>query len=104
MKKILSVLLLTVLFSSSANAYKVYGAGVKSCGVWIAEKEKNSVAFYRMTDWLQGFVSGVGYVADFELKKTDGDAKALFVTNYCNANPLDKVADAAYKLIDALEI
>ena len=105
MKKIISVLLLSVLFSASASAeFMIYGQGSSSCGEWVAENKKDSKEYYRLTDWLTGFITGFNYSGKAQLKKTDYDAMFLFVTNYCNANPLDRVSKAAGALVVALRV
>jgi hypothetical protein len=103
MKKISSVLLISFMFSANAGAYTAYGLGNKSCGEWVAEKEKDSMSYLGMQAWVAGFISGVGFSAKFELKETDYNAIALFVTNYCKANPLDQVIDAAEALVKGLK-
>tara|TARA_R110002012_G_scaffold58049_8_gene150550 strand:+ start:559 stop:885 length:327 start_codon:yes stop_codon:yes gene_type:complete len=106
MRKIISVLLLSVMFSASVTAeYTVYGGGgSKSCGFWIAEEEKSSGFYYAMSDWVAGYVTGVASIGVIVLKKSDNPSRDLFVTNYCNANPLDKVVDAAGALVMALRV
>jgi hypothetical protein len=56
-----------------------------------------------MQHWFTGFVTGIGYSGVFELKETDSSAMGLFVTNYCNENPLDDVSDGARALVQALK-
>ena len=103
MKKIISVLLLSVLFSASASAYKVYWHGSHSCGVWVDEEKRDSMMFLAMQTWVSGFVTGINSTGISELKDTDIEAMTLFVSNYCNANPLDNVANAAEALTQELK-
>jgi hypothetical protein len=80
-----------------------YGFGTQSCGFWVAEEKKDSSRYRGMQHWFTGFVTGIGYSGVFELKETDSSAMGLFVTNYCNENPLDDVSDGARALVQALK-
>ncbi|PYR75463.1 MAG: hypothetical protein DMF87_20605 [Acidobacteria bacterium] len=53
--------------------------------------------------WLAGFVSGVGYVNDRRLNKTDINGMKAYVDRYCADHPLDDIAKAAQTLVVALE-
>ncbi len=104
MKKLmLPLVLVTALFSETSNAetYEAYGVGSKaSCGSWTEEmrNDKDSIRGFILRAWVQGFVSGYGY-ARGNLKRVDNPAMFGFINNYCAANPLDSVADAAEALV-----
>lgn len=81
--------------------FTVYGQGTVSCGGWVRNTQGDSASKYPLSGWVNGFVSGVGWTGQ-TLKETEADAMQLFVTNYCNANPLDEVVNATVALVRAL--
>ncbi len=83
------------------GSYTVYGVGSQTCGAWVQDinKRPDNYIFHA---WVAGFVSGVGSMGE-SLKETQAAAMELFVTNYCNAHPLDDVADASAALVMALK-
>jgi hypothetical protein len=90
------------------RTFTVYGVGNKSCGAWLSEgaespgngvKQPNNIN----TAWVMGFISGVGAFNPLGvLKETDGPAIEIWMNNYCRANTLDHVAEAAMALSKAL--
>jgi hypothetical protein len=100
-KLILPLALITALFSpiSKAADYGVYGYGMVSCGAWTAERKNDAIKTEVYQAWIMGFVSGFGFSQVAELKTTDHKALSAHIDNYCAANPLDDVADAAAALI-----
>jgi hypothetical protein len=103
MKKAIYLVIAIAVFScSSTNASAVQIRGVGSCGEWITETTETPTKFNtRFYDeaWLIGYLSGlaVGTNTDF-LAGTDHQSIYLWVTNYCQANPLDDLAKAAKAL------
>lgn len=76
-----------------------YGQGASSCGSWIAATGES----HRHNEtWVLGFVSGFGYGSPRRLKKTDADAVAIWVDNYCHSHPLDTISRAAQELVQEL--
>ena len=91
----------TTLAAQSKRTLTVYGGGAVSCGVWV-EQIQDRGARLPLIGWVQGFVSGVVWTQVATLKETDNAAMQLFVTNYCNAHPIDDVLDAGAALVRAL--
>jgi len=84
--------------------YTVYGYGASSCGTWLRDAARSDKSFYELEQaWLAGFVSGVGYVNDRRLNKTDINGMKAYVDRYCADHPLDDIAKAAQTLVVALE-
>ena len=102
---ILPLVLITALLSFNTQAFKVYGGyGGESCGTWIEERKNNnfSIQEVAMEQWAFGFIEGADW-ASVELKETDINAIPAWFDNYCQANPLDAIADATIALIHKLE-
>ena len=101
------VLLAVFLISGTAWAgeYRIFGAGEKSCGSWIAAEE-NSWKQIVLHEWLNGYLtanslwfeSGSGPVS-----KTDPRGAWAWIDNYCQEKPLESVANAAVELIFAIQ-
>jgi hypothetical protein len=72
----------------------VFGYGTQSCGQWLAGR--NGPDFYSNMAWIQGFLSGLALF--LPTQKTDHDAIAAWVDNYCAQNPLKTIKDAAEQL------
>ncbi len=90
-----------------------YGPGAQSCGAYTAERMKRRDTMPGISQslvyesWLAGFVSGVGVSMATRnqprmLRPTDLVAMSAWVGNYCAANPLKRVVDAALSLVDEL--
>jgi hypothetical protein len=80
--------------------------GNPSCGKWTSERQLGSVKFAQYESWVWGYVSGWAGRAlapDDPLEKTDAAGITGWISNYCNANPLDKVTHAAHELIQELQ-
>lgn len=80
------------VFVNASEAVVVKGAA--PCGQWVAD-EANSVSRIAKNGWLLGYLSGlsVGTNKSF-LSGTDNASIFLWVTNYCNTNPLNDLDDA----------
>jgi hypothetical protein len=86
----------------SAGMATTYGTGVESCGKWLASSNELTTRAWAVS-WVLGFLTAAGvYDVRGELRKTDSDAIAAWVDNYCRDKPLDHIADAATALVDAL--
>jgi hypothetical protein len=107
MKTSIKTLLFTFLIASASvslpvSAYMAFGAGAASCGVWISKKAKGGAGFVELHAWVLGFVSANAWVKDKNYE-TDADGMADWVDNYCQANPLKDISDAAEALVLELE-
>jgi hypothetical protein len=100
---VLALLLMAVspdLNSTERGMFKLYGAGVNSCGKWLSDRKADR--WYDEGQWLLGWVSAVGYYGVANLRQTDSDAIAAWLDNYCQAHPLDQLDVAADHLVDAI--
>jgi len=101
--RILAFFIFFAVFSSTPTyAYRIYGAGVSSCGGW--NNARKSGDYYQQGSWVLGFVSSYGYYEGKTLKEVDSQALVSWMDNYCQANPLDSISDGAKQLIEALII
>jgi hypothetical protein len=77
--------------------------GQPSCGEWVAQKKLqwNNI---RNQSWLAGYLSGlsVAYNADV-LKRPDLESLALWMENFCKANPLVPVSTGGTILFEDLK-
>jgi hypothetical protein len=97
-------LLTTILIASSLadareNSWNVFGHGNSSCGEWVQPKD---VSRETNMAWVLGFLSGAqfGAAAVFE---TDAAAVEVYMTNYCQAHPLEKIVEGAKALANDLD-
>jgi hypothetical protein len=106
MKTLLRIVLVgvaLVLFSGMALAQTVMVMGGTSCGVWVKDREDErrgrSVGMTMNITWLMGYLSGMasGSGKDFWGKPNviDNESVALWMDNYCLANPLKSIAQGA---------
>lgn len=82
-----------------AVAYSLIGAGTDSCGTWLSDHHHHGGdAAHQDEQWVVGFLSGIGFVGDRgdnPLNGLDAGAVWAWITNYCRANPLVGINDAA---------
>ena len=82
-----------------AGAYNLIGAGTDSCGTWLRDHHRHDTdAAHQDDQWVLGFLSGIGFVADKgdnPLNGVDADAVWAWIGNYCRANPLVSINGAA---------
>ncbi|KAB7678716.1 hypothetical protein [Plesiomonas shigelloides] len=104
MKNTLNKLFLMVFLSSPhitlANDYTIYGEGNRSCGEWTSERASGN--WHSKGQWMLGVISAVNYYYIYELEKTDSQAFAAWMDNYCEAHPLDEFSKGVFSLIDEL--
>jgi hypothetical protein len=81
--------------------YNVYGSGTISCGQWRTDSTDGAMRRFEIS-WILGFVTGVGYAAVAPLKTSDAEGMVRWVDQYCDANPLKDLSDAAGKLVHEL--
>lgn len=86
-----------ILMSANANAVAL--RGMPSCGDWVKNKGTDNWLFRTHQSWLIGYLSGIasGTGADI-LNGVDNNSIELWVTNYCNANPLSELNHAGDEL------
>ena len=101
--KNLICILVAATFSLSSMA-QVSIRGSRSCGNWIQYQKERGVASAATETWLVGFLSGIAFESNKDiLKGVDNPSIYLWVTNYCQANPLDGLTEAGEALADALK-
>lgn len=90
---------------SAAESYSI-GAGVESCGQWIADFQNQSYlgidSQHQNLEWVLGFMSAVGYKKTPQENPLNGlDAQAVnaWMTQYCQSHPLAGIYQAAEVLI-----
>ena len=88
--------------------YVVIGSGAESCGSWTANARAyapgRGVAtlghqvHLQHRQWVVGFLSGIGAMGVpgiNPLNNLDGEGVWAWIGNYCRANPIKDIADAA---------
>jgi hypothetical protein len=97
--------LVVIVAPVRATAFRIIGAGTASCGTWMVDHREPYGILARMDDsWVAGFLSGVAWTRANELDPLNGlDANAVdgWISNYCVANPLDTIQQAAAKFVSA---
>ncbi|QHP70021.1 hypothetical protein EI171_23630 [Bradyrhizobium sp. LCT2] len=80
----------------------VYGAGMVTCAEWQQYRSTgNNAATLQVQAWIDGFLSGYNSASsakDFISPKPESVAYYAWIDNYCIANPLNRVAEAAVGL------
>jgi hypothetical protein len=76
-----------------------YGAGVSSCGKWIAANQAQHLTY---SAWVLGFVSGFGHAAVTDLRETDADAIDAWMNKFCREHPLETISHASQALVSEL--
>ena len=115
MKKLLLATAMLFIFTSELSAYTLLGEGNQSCGQYVLDTEKASAPFDEndvfsflpsQTNgaWVQGFISGYNMATSKDVGKgIDTPAIDLWLLNYCKANPLKYIDEAATALITELD-
>jgi hypothetical protein len=85
---------------SPANAAYIIGAGVAtSCGKWTALRKSNG-DFFDAGNWVLGYASGAATASGKNiLSGLDSEAVFGWLDNYCAANPLTPISDAALAFV-----
>jgi hypothetical protein len=97
-KFILPLVLLTSLFAPAASAYKIYGSGNLSCGIWLDSRETKDTIHRELQSWVTGFVSGSVFMGP-TVKATDIQSMFSWIDNYCQNSRFDSVGQAAAALM-----
>ena len=98
---LLAALAVALLTGSPATAYHWVGAGGMSCETWATDRaDSRSGRWLQEIQWVLGFLSAIGYVGDGNdpLNGLDLNGVAGWLDNYCRANPLKGLTDAAEAL------
>jgi hypothetical protein len=99
-KTLLATVMLLCLGIAAPSAQAIESRGARSCGVWMSDKAKFSVAHEA---WLVGFLTGMALYSDKDiLKGTDNESIFLWIDNYCRANPLHNLTRAGDALFEEL--
>jgi hypothetical protein len=107
--------------SVPAMGIVVFGQGTVSCGAWTQERQANSHAGGLAAQWVAGYLSGMNEALNMgpdqakalsatpnalafsdALEGTDFDGLMAWMDNYCRADPLSKLYNAAYQLLREL--
>lgn len=101
---VITLFLLTGLCCFSLDAEAVHQIGAIRCGRWVEDHRSGERLSKIVEDqWLAGFLSGESVSLDIDvLADTDLTSLSLWVTNFCNANPLADSLDAALTLANQI--
>ena len=93
MKKLLGIVVLSLLYSSIASSYTAFG--IFKCGELISRKN-NEVVKNQVKNYAQGYFTGRNAATNDTVGKDEVTADGIFwsVVNYCEENPLKDGADA----------
>lgn len=83
--------------AADATGYMLIGAGVSSCGAWTADRRNRGASEIADTEWVLGFLSGIGYAGENmnPLEKMDSDGVGAWIDNYCSSRPINTIVQAA---------
>lgn len=105
MKSVVLVALLAL--SGNAVASQVVGAGVKTCGDYIADEKKSDEMATLYIIWLQGSLSATNAAMQATRGRWEdipsADTLKLWLHNHCRSNPLDQIFTASVKLFQELD-
>lgn len=79
--------------------------GASSCGLWVKNRETNSLERSSDLAWVLGFLSGISMGSTVNVFKDirDSESLVLWMDNYCKANPLKDVAAGSVALVLELQ-
>jgi len=106
MKAKLLTALIAIAVSSTAIGQTITTIGNIDCGKWIKRKN-HPMEELRTISWLSGFMTGLNFGDQFRndpLKRVSADQIALWMDNYCRANPLRSVANGGEILMMELSV
>ena len=96
-----------LLFSFAADAGIVLGPGSASCVTWNADRQRNEAHSQLNQSWVLGFVTAYNLYKpasqDSSPKPMDSRGMMAWIDNYCDANPLKDIFDAAQALVEDME-
>lgn len=93
--------LIAILQAGDANAQFVYGAGIQSCGQWVADMPIEGVGSWGKKAWLAGYLSAYSThnSSGHDPIRTDIEGAMGWIINYCKANPAEYSAVAVERFI-----
>ncbi len=84
--------------------YANFGFGIKSCGVWVEAAAMEQQVF---NSWINGYLTAYSFWVEHGLgpvsKGADPTGARVWIDNYCQEHPLERIADAAEQLIVAIK-
>ncbi len=96
-----------LIFSFATDAAVVLGPGSASCVTWNGDRQRNESHSQLNQSWVLGFVTAYNLYKPVSqggsLKPMDSRAMMVWIDNYCDANPLKDIFDAAQALIEDME-
>ena len=100
------IVLAFTLITNEAAGYNRLGAGTASCGMWAAFRREGSTSARALSSeqWVLGFIDGITEESGDTLDPFNGvEAENVWewIDNYCQANPLKSIAEAASAFIAA---
>jgi len=103
MKKILGIVVLTLLISSTAQAYLIRGK--VDCGTILRLSKDNPILTDgMMTAYVNGYITGRNYETDKMVGEgVSNDSIYYAVLKYCKDNPLKDNGDAAEHIFQELK-
>lgn len=93
------------LAKDANGGFFILGAGAKSCGMFVKDFREGNEGKYENTQWMNGYLTAVNQFAVTAQNIADGtdtEGRSLWMFNYCSANPLHNVGDAASALVREL--
>ena len=78
-------------------AFAASGAGNGSCATWVENRKTNN-EWHETEQWVEGYQAGTADSMSIDLKNSGSDVILVWLDNYCQANPVDSVLDAAREL------
>ena len=80
----------------------IFRNGMASCGTWLQRRQSKQEAI--LASWIVGYLSGLNMESSGPdaIVGTDYDSLMGWIDNYCRANPLHPIAQAATALMGEL--
>jgi hypothetical protein len=90
--------------ASAQEARLVVGSGNNSGGAWTQARQARSPKQGLNAQWVAGYLSGANMeeTGPEALRGIDFEGMVAWIDNYCQANPLEFVATAAFSLLKTL--
>lgn len=110
--RLVAVAILLLAQSQAASALindngqsMILGLGINSCGSWTENKRTDNLSNYTERQWLLGYVTAFNTwgPGDENISSgIDNNGLLAWVDNYCAANPLQTIGNAAEALVVTL--